>query len=61
MLPRHGSILAQRLSGVFIILLFCLLAWLACEPDVLRNPLAVNYFVSIQEAAWKKNSLTAMS
>lgn len=38
----------------FIILLFCLLAWLACEPDVLRNALTVNYFVSTQEAAWKK-------
>lgn len=39
----------------FIIVLFCLLAWLACEPDVLRNALTVNYFVSTQEAAWKKN------
>lgn len=49
----------------FIILLFCLLAWLACEPDVLRSALTVNYFVSTQEAAWKKNwspgSLTAVS
>lgn len=40
----------------FIIVLFCLLAWLACEPDVLRNALTVNYFVSTQEAAWKKQN-----
>lgn len=40
----------------FIILLFCLLAWLACAPDVLRNALTVNYFVSTQEAAWKKKT-----
>lgn len=38
----------------FIILLFCLLARPACKPDVLRNALTVNYFVSTQEAAWKK-------
>lgn len=44
----------------FIILLFCLLAWLACEPDVLRNALTVNYFVSTQEAAWKRTGAQAL-
>lgn len=42
--PRRGSIPAQQFLGL-IILLFCLLASLACEPDVYKNALTVNYCV----------------
>lgn len=43
-LPRRSSIPAQQFGG-FIILLFCLLALLACEPDVYKNAHTVNYSV----------------
>lgn len=40
----RSSIPAQQFWGL-IILLFCLLASLACEPDVYKNALTVNYSV----------------
>lgn len=58
--PRLSSTPAQQFFLGLIILLFCLLAPLACEPDVYRNALTVNYSVSTQETVWKETVVQAL-
>ena len=51
--PRRSSIPAQQFLGL-IILLFCLLASLACEPDVYRTLLLLTILYKLRRLCGKK-------